>query len=194
LAFDSILWSPFPQLETERLILREITPADSDALFEIYSDEEVMRYWSCKPFSSIDQANNLIANIKEALDLGNSIDWAITLRGSDRLIGKCRFSTWRREHCRAEISYILSRKYWGQGIAGEALCAILTYGFIHMELHSIEAQVTPGNTASTRMLERLGFVLEGHLRESFLVEDTFVDSLIYSLLRKDWEDLKCKTE
>jgi [ribosomal protein S5]-alanine N-acetyltransferase len=185
----SDIWHPFPRLETERLVLREITSKDSDALFEIFSDNEVMQYWSCKPFSSIDQACDLIRRISEAFSSGESIDWAITHRDNDRLIGKCRFSSWRREHCRAEISYILARKHWGQGIAGEALCALLSFGFRQMGLHSIEAQVTPGNDASTRMLERLGFVLEGHLRESFLVEDTFVDSLIFSLLRKDWDVL-----
>lgn len=69
----------------------------------------------------------------------------------------------------------------------EALRAALDYGFDHMNLHSVEAGVTPGNEASTRMLEKLGSHLEGHLRENFWAEDRFVDSLIYSLLRRDWE-------
>jgi [ribosomal protein S5]-alanine N-acetyltransferase len=184
---DSFIWNPFPCLETERLVLREIVKTDAEALFYIFSNKEVMQYWSCHPFQSVDQASILIERIGEVLHSGKGIEWAIALKGKNTLIGKCRFNPWHREHCRAEISYILSREYWGQGIAKEALSAMMTYGFKYMELHSIEAQVTPGNYASIQLLEKLGFVLEGHLRESFLVEDKFVDSLIYSLLGRNWE-------
>lgn len=109
------------------------------------------------------------------------------MRGNGRLIGKCGYNEWRRAHRRGDISYIIARDHWGKGVASEAMGAVINYGFGHMNLHSIEAGVTPGNDGSTRMLERLGFRLEGHLRESFLAEDVFVDSLIYSLLRRDWE-------
>jgi [ribosomal protein S5]-alanine N-acetyltransferase len=103
------------------------------------------------------------------------------------LIGKCGYNEWRKSHRRGDISYIIERRQWGKGLVSEALRAVLAYGFNQMDLHSVEAGVTPGNDASTRMLQKLGFHLEGHLKESFLVEDVFVDSLIYSLLRKEWE-------
>jgi [ribosomal protein S5]-alanine N-acetyltransferase len=95
------------------------------------------------------------------------------------LIGKCGYNEWRKAHQRGDVSYLIAREYWGKGMVGEALSAVINYGFAHMNLHSIEAGVTPGNDASTRMLDKLGFRLEGHLRENFLVEDTFVDSLIF---------------
>lgn len=178
----------FPQLETERLVLREIVPADADDLFRIFSDEESMQYWSSRPYTSVDQAGMLIESIAQQAREGTSIHWAITLRGGNgRLVGKCGYNEWRKAHRRGDISYIAARELWGKGIVGEALCAVLDFGFGHMNLHSVEAGVTPGNNASTRMLEKLGFCLEGHLRESFLVEDVFVDSLIYSLLQRDWE-------
>jgi len=176
-----------PALETERLVLREIAPTDAEDLFRIYSDEETMQYWSCRPYTSVDQAGDLIENITKQVQDGTGIHWAISLRGDGRLIGKCGYNEWRKAHRRGDISYIVAREQWGKGVASEALCAVLNYGFGQMNLHSIEAGVTPGNDSSTRMLERLGFRLEGHLRESFLVEDVFVDSLIYSLLRKDWK-------
>jgi ribosomal-protein-alanine N-acetyltransferase len=114
------------------------------------------------------------------------------LRGDQRLIGKCGYNEWRKRHRRGDISYIVAREHWGKGIVSEALHAVLDYGFDHLNLHSVEAGVTPGNDASTRMLERLGFHREGHLRESFWADGMFVDSLIYSLLRRDWETARSK--
>ena len=185
-------WRIFPRLETARLVLREIIPTDAEDLFHIFSDEETMRYWSFRPYTSVDQARALIEGIAEAAFAGAGIHWAITLRGDERLVGKCGYNEWRKAHRRGDISYIVAREQWGKGIVSEALGAMLDYGFDHMNLHSVEAGVTPGNDASTRMLQRLGFRLEGHLRENFLTDGGFVDSLVYSLLRGDWESTRGK--
>ncbi|HEY9433560.1 MAG TPA: GNAT family protein [Blastocatellia bacterium] len=183
-------WRIFPRLETERLVLREIVQADAEDLFHIFSDEETMRYWSCLPYKSVDQAHRLIEGLAKAPLAGVGINWAITLRGDERLVGKCGYNEWRKAHRRGDISYIVAREQRGKGVVSEALGAMLDYGFDHMNLHSVEAGVTPGNEASTRMLQRLGFRLEGHLRENFLTDRGFVDSLIYSLLRSDWESAR----
>jgi len=177
----------FPSLQTERLILRQIVPTDAADLYRIFADDESMRYWSCRPFSSLKQADKLVESMARAFLEGSGIHWAITLRNENRLIGKCGYNEWRKAHRRGDISYIIDRRQWGKGLVSEALRAVLEYGFNRMNLHSVEAGVTPGNDASTRMLQKLGFRLEGHLKESFLVEDVFVDSLIYSLLRKEWD-------
>ena len=183
-------WRIFPRLETERLVLREIVPADAEDLFHIFSDEETMRYWSCLPYKSVDQAHRLIEGLAKVRLAGAGINWAITLRGDERLVGKCGYNEWRKAHRRGDISYIVAGEQQGKGIVSEALGAMLDYGFDRMNLHSVEAGVTPGNDASTRMLQRLGFRLEGHLRENFLTDRGFVDSLIYSLLRSDWESAR----
>lgn len=180
------MWQPFPILETERLVLRQITVADADDLFAIFSDEQTMEYWSCRPYTSVSQASMLIESLEETIRQETGIHWAITLRSENRLIGRCGFNEWRKQHRRGEISYIIARNAWGKGTVSEALRVMLDYGFKEMNLHSVEAGVTPGNEGSTRLLERLGFRLEGHLRESYLAEDRFVDSLIYSLLQRDW--------
>jgi [ribosomal protein S5]-alanine N-acetyltransferase len=106
--------------------------------------------------------------------------------------GRCGYNEWHKKHRRGEISYIVARHTQGKGVVSEALRAMLNYGFKEMNLHSVEAGVTPGNDGSTRLLEHLGFRLEGHLRESYYAEDRFVDSLIYSLLRRDWSAAGCK--
>jgi ribosomal-protein-alanine N-acetyltransferase len=181
------MFPTFPRLQTERLVLRQIVQSDADDLFRIFSDAEIMQYWSCRPYTSAEQAHKLIESMALAIDNGIGVHWAVTLAGDDRLIGKCGYNEWHKVHRRGDISYMLARDFWGQGVVSEALRAMLDYGFGPMNLHSVEAGVTPGNDASTRMLEKLGFRLEGHLRESFWAEDRFVDSLIYSLLRQEWE-------
>jgi ribosomal-protein-alanine N-acetyltransferase len=176
-----------PRLDSDRLVLRELRPGDAEDLFRVFADEEAMRYWSYRPFTTLDQAHRLLESLAQSVREGIGLHWAITLRGDDRLIGRCGFNEWRKAHRRGDISYIVAREQWGKGVVSEALRAMLAHGFGPMDLHSVEAGVTPGNDASTRMLEKLGFRLEGHLRESYWAEDRFVDSLIYSLLRSDWQ-------
>jgi [ribosomal protein S5]-alanine N-acetyltransferase len=177
----------YPELETDRLLLREIVPADAEDLFRIFSDAETMEYWSCRPYTSVQQASELIDRMAQARCSGRALHWGISLKGDPRLIGKCGYNEWRKVHRRGDVSYILARDCWGRGIVTEAVSAVLDYGFDHMDLHSVEAGVTPGNVASAKMLEKLGFRLEGHLRESYWAEDRFVDSLIFSLLQRDWK-------
>jgi [ribosomal protein S5]-alanine N-acetyltransferase len=179
----------FPLIETARLSLRQIVAADAEDIYRIFSDREAMRYWSCRPYQCVEQAHKLIESMTQAMHCGIGLHWGITIRGENRVIGKCGYNELRKAHRRGDISYIIAREYWGKGVVSEALGAVLRYGFSQINLHSIEAGVTPGNDSSTRLLERLGFRLEGHLRESFWAEDRFVDSLIFSLLRRDYEEI-----
>jgi ribosomal-protein-alanine N-acetyltransferase len=180
------IFNVFPRLETERLILREIVPDDAPDLFRIYSDPEVMRYWSSAPLQRIDEVQQRIAGSAAAFQAREGIRWAITRKGSDRLIGSCGHWRLMRQHLRSEIGYDLAPEHWGQGIVPEAVGAILRFGFERIELHSVEAQIEPNNQASRRVLEKLGFVQEGYFRENFVVEGIFTDTAVFSLLKSDW--------
>ena len=105
----------FPRLETKRLVLRRIVPADAGDLYRIFADEETMRYWSCRPFTSLGQAEALIKAMAQSWLGGTGIHWAIALRGEERLIGKCGFNEWRKAHRRGDISYLIDREHWGKG-------------------------------------------------------------------------------
>ena len=175
----------FPVLATERLRLRELADDDAPALLAMFSDPEVMRYWGRPPFSDIADARELLDRIRRGYREGRGIEWAVTLAGDDRLIGKVCHHRILAEHHRAEMGYGLARAAWRNGYAVEALRAIVDFGFGQMGLHSIEAQLDPDNLASRRTLERLGFVEEGHLRENFRYPDgRFGDTAIYSLLAR----------
>jgi ribosomal-protein-alanine N-acetyltransferase len=180
----------FPVLETERLILREITPDDAEDIYRIFADPAVIRYWGAAPMGSIGEAQGKIAGITAAFREREGIRWAITRKGDNRLIGSC--GHWRlvKQHFRSEIGYELAPEHWGQGVMPEAVGALLRFGFERMGLHSVEAQIEPNNQGSRRVLEKLGFVQEGYFRENFYFDGTFTDTAVFSLLKADWLTLQ----
>jgi ribosomal-protein-alanine N-acetyltransferase len=178
-------FSAFPTLTTERLILRELTPADAEANFVFWSDPEVQKY-NAEPIQHVSQAEALLAEWRAEYVAQTNLYWGVALRESNHIVGLIDFHCWNRYHHKAEIGYSLARAYWGQGIASEALQAMLSFGFERMELHRIESNTIADNFPSVRLLERLGFQREGTRRESSWEEDgTYHDSALYGLLKRN---------
>ena len=102
----------------------------------------------------------------------------------------CGFHTWAMEHYRAELGYSIHiETEKKKGYMKEALKPIIEYGFNKMNLHRIEAFVGPDNTASISLVKRLGFTQEGHLREHYLKDGVFEDSIVFSLLEKEFQNI-----
>ena len=176
-----------PTINTSRLSLRWIRVEDVDDFYDVYSNPEVMRYWSTLPLPDKDAASKLINEIHEGIKRDEMMKWGIALRSSDKLIGSVTLFHIDFTHRRAEIGYAQGRAYWGQGYMQEALKAVLNHAFEILNLHRIEADVDPRNAASVRTLERLGFQREGYLRERWQVNGEIQDAFYYGLLRPDWE-------
>lgn len=175
-----------PTIETSRLTLRSLEPRDVAALFAIFSDPETMRYWSSPAMRDPAEAEALLANITRHAEAGTLFQWGIAGRDDDGVIGTCTLFRLDTEHRRAEIGYIFRRDLWGRGLAHEALTALLAHAFSVLKLHRLEADVDPRNARSIRAVDRLGFKLEGHLRERYFVGDDIQDSLMYGLLAPEW--------
>lgn len=174
---------PFPEMQTERLLLRRLQKSDAAELLRLRSDEEVMRYIGKEPIKTLDEAADFINKVNESLDTNFGITWAIELKKNPgKLIGN--IGHWRliKEHFRAEVGYMLLPEYWNKGIMKEALLKVIDFGFNVMHLHSIEAQINPDNKASEGILESTGFVREAYFREDFFFRGVFSDTAIYSLL------------
>jgi ribosomal-protein-alanine N-acetyltransferase len=178
----------FPVLETERLVLRAVTPGDTAAVFRNMSDPRVVRYFGVAPMTSIDEAAQRIDSFTTAFQEHAGVRWAITYRDTGAFMGSCGFWRLIKPHFRAELGYELAPEYWGQGIVPEAVEAILQFGFTTMQLHSVEAHIDPDNTGSRRVLEKLGFVQEGYFRENYYTAaaDRFTDTAVFSLLKTTW--------
>lgn len=177
-------------LHTERLTLRFIDGGDADALFRLFSDAEALRHWSSGPWLHMAQAVDNIEQTMRAYGDGAALRLAVVLPGAageDELIGTATLYAFDRRNHRCQIGYMLARPHWGRRYMGEALTALIGHGFGVLGLHRVEADVHPDNLASARLLEGLRFQLEGRLRERWFVGGEVSGSLIYGLLRADWQ-------
>ncbi|HTN84231.1 MAG TPA: GNAT family protein [Sorangium sp.] len=181
-------FDPFPVLTTPRLRLRALEPGDAERILRIQSDPEVNRYLGRAPFSSLAEAEQRIDVITAGIREHTSINWGITLQESGELVGDACFWRWNKPHRWAEIGYDLLPAFWKRGIMTEALRAILRFGFESMDLHRVEAQLTPENHASARVLERLGFTREGQHRQNWYYDGRYTDTAVYGLLRDELGD------
>ena len=178
--------SAFPILETDRLILRQVTQDDANSLLKYLSDKDVMKYVGLEPFKSIDDALDEISWYKSMFEKRTGIRWGITLKDQGEVIGSCGFLNLVSQHYRSEIGVELSREHWGKGIASEAFEAVIRYGFEQMNLQRIEALIEPPNIPSQKLAERQGFIREGLLRSYEYTCGKFDDLYMYSLLKQDF--------
>lgn len=180
----------FPIIETERLVLRQLLEEDATVLQQYWSDPEVTEYLTLEPFKDLTEALEMIKLLRDLPEKSQGIRWGITEKHTGKVLGTCGFHNYKQEHARVEMGYELGSKYWRQGFMTEALTAILYYGFKKMEYNRIEAFVNVGNNKSTGTLEKMGFKLDGLLRQYEFARGKFVDQYCYSLLQSEYCDTK----
>ena len=117
---------------------------------------------------------------------GDAVDVGVTLRDGGALVGTVTLSWRDDEHRQGEIGYILDPAHAGHGYATEATRELLRLGFEELGLHRITGRLDARNSASARVLERLGMRREAHLRENELVKGEWTDELVYALLEGEW--------
>jgi [ribosomal protein S5]-alanine N-acetyltransferase len=177
----------FPTLQTQRLILREVVEADADALLAIHRDAKHMQWFGTDPPTDLEAAKAVVkmfAGLREQTNPG--VRWAIEMNGQPGLIGTCGLFRWDKAWKRCMTGYELSREHAGQGLMREALSEVFAWGWEHMQLNRIEAQVHPQNAPSLALVQRLGFVEEGRLREIGFWGGRHHDLIQYSLLKAEW--------
>ena len=152
-------FTPFPNLVTERLVLRQLSLQDENEIFFLRSDDRVLEYIDNPKAESVDDARKFIEKINNFLRLDESVLWAICLKGSATLIGTICFWNIEKQDLTAEIGYVLHPDKQGQGIMQEAIQPVIEYGFSEMKLKSIAAHLKVNNIKSLNLLKRNGFVL-----------------------------------
>jgi RimJ/RimL family protein N-acetyltransferase len=177
-----------PVLTTARLRLRPFTQDDAAPLFRVFSDEQVVRFWSVGAWTDIAQAEKMIEEALLAYREGGLSRYAIALADTDELIGICNLRGFFEQNRRCELGYALGSAHWGHGYAFEALEALLGHAFSALDMNRIEADIDPRNDASARLLERLGFRQEGYMPERWFVHGEYADTAFYGLLRRYWDE------
>lgn len=174
-------------IQTERLTLRWFESDDAAALFALFSDPEVVRYWSSPEWDDVVHAQTMIDETIAGYESGEGIRLAVVLTASGEFIGQIKLHHMFASNRRCEVGYALARSHWGKGYAMEAMQAALDYAFGPLNLNRIEADIDPRNEASEKILTRLGFIREGYMRERWIINGEVSDTAYYGLLKSDWE-------
>ena len=177
---------PTPTLRTDRLRLRPVDDVDADDLFALHSSAHVLRYWDAPPWSERERAARFVHASRQLAEDGAGARLAVDRLSDGTFIGWCSLSRWNPDHRSAALGYCYADAAWGHGYATEAARALLEWAFDALDLNRVQAETDTRNVASARVLEKLGFVREGTLREDCVVDGDVSDSWVYGLLRREW--------
>ena len=185
-----------PQMETERLILRQITDSTSDGRdsLEFINDYSVYRFWGLydegrdtngrrRPKKKIKLDYHYKATMKE-YHAGRELTWLLELKETGKVIGEIVLYDFRLQK-QADIGYRINKKFWGQGFASEAGQAVVHFGFENLELDRLQIRCFRDNPGSIRIAEKLGFQKEGLIRKGVII-NVITDYYIFGCLREDY--------
>jgi RimJ/RimL family protein N-acetyltransferase len=179
--------TPFPWIETPRLILRRFTEADLPAFVAYRNDPEVARYQS---WEAVDEAQaRAFIEEQKASQPGAAGQWlqiALEAKATAALVGDCALKVEEEDSRQAEIGFTLAREYQGRGFASEAVARLLDFVFLDMELHRVTAVTDCENAASVALLEGLGLRREGHFLQNVWFKGRWGDEYLYAVLRSEW--------
>lgn len=181
-----INFGEFPILESKRLTYRQVTRDDAAEILSLRGDEVLMKYIPRPLAKNMDDAISHIDDLRESFEKGQHINWAVTYKGQNKIIGTAGLFRFQPENLRAEIGYMFLAEHHGKGLASEAVHTILSYAFNVLRLHSVEAVIDPANLPSEKVLVANGFSKEGHFRENCYWEGRYLDSVIYSILDREY--------
>lgn len=182
------LFNKFPKIETNRFLLREIRDEDYKEIFDIYSDDEVLKYQNMVPMKSLDEAIAYANFISDGYKNKRFIRWGIARKSDNRVVGAVALHHIEIENSKVSIGYILNRTLWKQKIMSEVVSVIIEFIFNELKLNRVEASIHPDNIASIKLCEKLGFKKDG-LKEEFIFNraaNKFEDRLIYGLIKRNY--------
>jgi RimJ/RimL family protein N-acetyltransferase len=176
------------RVRIERLLLRPFAAGDFDAMLAMQSHAEVIRYLYWEPRTA-DEVREILARKSACTSLrapGDDLAFAVELASTGEVVGDCGLHWDDNEHRQGEIGFIVHPGHQGQGYATEAAREVLRIGFEDVRLHRVVGRLEARNTASARVLEKLGMRREAHLIENEWVKGEWQSELIYALLDREW--------
>lgn len=174
-------------IKAKRVSLRPLNENDIDSWFEIFSNEEVLRYWGRSVMTEKSEAAERLRSINEEIQSGELFQWGVALNANNKVIGTCMLTNLDMDNRRAEVAYLLNRAFWRQGLMREALIALLNHAFDEINLERLEAIVNVSNEPSIRILEKLCFHREEYPHECWIADNKPTHNAFYILLKKEWQ-------
>ena len=178
------------RIATDRLVLREFVPDDWPAVLAYQRDPRYLRFypWTYRTETDVQDFVQMFVD-QQAEQPRRKFQLAITLPDDERLIGNCGIRRKPEQDWEADIGYELAPEHWGRGYATEAALAVVSFGFRELELHRISSWCIADNSASARVLEKVGLRPEGRLRENEYFKGRWWDTLLYGVLESEWTSL-----
>jgi [ribosomal protein S5]-alanine N-acetyltransferase len=175
-----------PVLETPRLRLRLLSETDTESVFRVLSNPTTMKYYGTAAHKNIEYTQ------KQYIDLmltrfkyRDAASFVITFQENDDYIGHINAIQFDRVFKFVEIAYIIDPEHWGKGIATEAVGRVVEFLQKDVKIHKIRASLYSKNIASKRVLEKLGFIQEGYLRDNVIIDGEFVDEYLMALISEE---------
>jgi [ribosomal protein S5]-alanine N-acetyltransferase len=175
-----------PKIETERLILRNITENDVNDIFEYASVPDVTPFLLWNTHKTKQDSIDFVKFANGQFNNNLSLVWGIEIKSEKKLIGSIDLRDWNRIHKCGEIGYVISKKYWNKGYITEAMKTVIQFGFEILDLNRIEAHCEEENIGSWKVMEKCGMKYEGVLREKVFIKERFRSMKMYSILKKEW--------
>jgi [ribosomal protein S5]-alanine N-acetyltransferase len=175
-------FQPFPNLETENFILKEMSYTDVEAVLDMRSNKTVMRFLPRPIMQNIDEAKIFIDAAINSAAQNEHLTWGVYAKTNPaEMLGTIGYYRTQAHNYRSEIGYALREKYFQKQIMSEVIIECIKYGFEVLNLHTIEAVIDPENIASEKLLLKNGFVKEGHFKENEFWQGKWLDSAVYTL-------------
>ena len=175
-----------PELETERLILKQITLGDAADMYEYSKREDVTEYLTWNPHTSYLQTERYVRLLQKKYAAGAFWDFGLHDKENGKFIGTCGFTSFHPDENYAEIGYVLAPEYWGKGLAAEACRAVLKFGFSVFDFDYACARFIEGNTASERVMQKLGMRYETTYQNSYYIKNRYRTVIEYRVSKKDF--------
>lgn len=183
------IFTHMPSLESERLLLRPLSPKDALDMYEYASGRELTKYLLWDPHPDPQYTLEYLEYLEGRYAVGDFYDWALTLKPGGKMIGTCGFTSFDLPNNSAEIGYVIHHAYQGMGYAVEAAKQVISFGFSTLGLSRISAVCMQENQKSLRVMQKLGMRLEGTLRSAILVKGIRRDISVCAITAEDFEKI-----
>ncbi|MBE6798942.1 MAG: GNAT family N-acetyltransferase [Ruminococcaceae bacterium] len=188
-------FSPYPIIETERLILRKPTLRDAEEIFELCRRPETSQYSYWRPHNNINETREMIKQKLSSIRQGKLPPFfSVEEKESGRVIGTCSYVSADEFYKSVEIGYSILSDCWGNGFGTEVAWGLTGYAFDRMEAQRVYARVLPDNIASLNLLQKLGFTFEAVLKKDFFFEGKVSDVAILSMTDDEYFEIIEETE
>lgn len=180
------VFTKMPTLVTDRLILRKMLVSDYGDMYDYASRPATTKYLLWSPHESPKFTKRYLSYLQGQYREENFYDFALIEKRSGRMIGTCGFTKFDLVNNSAEVGYVLSPDFWGRGLAAEALCRLLRFGFSELALHRMTAKIMDGNLRSMRVAEKCGMRHESTQIAAMLIKGQYRTIHEYAILAEEW--------